>query len=59
MNELLKSMKGACNPRLFSRLADSLGVHIAGSYAMAGKGRSIELLLTTKQEGTLTKNRSS
>ncbi|MEL7587110.1 MAG: signal peptidase I [Prolixibacteraceae bacterium] len=41
------------NPRLFSRLADSLGIHIAGGYAMTREGRSVELLLTRRQKDQL------
>jgi signal peptidase I len=43
------------NPRLFYRLADSLEVHISRGYAMVREGRSVELMLTTKQKKQLQK----
>jgi signal peptidase I len=43
------------NPKLFYRLADSVGISIVGNYAMAREGQSVELLLTTKQKEQLQK----
>jgi len=42
--------------RRLYRLADSLGIHIAGGYAMRREGRSVELLLTTRQKEQLQKS---
>ncbi|MGV8139595.1 MAG: signal peptidase I [Mangrovibacterium sp.] len=41
------------NPGLLYRLLDSLGIYIAGGYAMSREGRSAELLLTTMQKEQL------
>ena len=41
------------NPGLLYRLADSLGIHMAGGYAMSREGRSVELFLTTEQKDQL------
>jgi signal peptidase I len=45
----------ADSPRLY-RLADSLGIHTAGGYATSREGRSVELVLTTKQKDQLQKS---
>ena len=41
------------NPGLLYRLADSLEIHTGGGYAMNLEGRSVVLLLTTKQKEDL------